>query len=281
MQSIAGLCSLPFTWLVVAMVVAYPRPAEAEYIDLTTLDAMGDANGALFFQNVPLSGTGRFPAFVQIEGQPDFEAYNTTVNDVLNNGSSDTFNHEISISELPIHTVGGIDYYSFYLDINESNGMGQSVEADKFLSLDEIQIYTSNVANQSTGDPSTLGTLVWDLDGLGDSTVLLDFNLGTGSGRADMELLVPVSLFSGGPFVYLYSQFGGVGTVAANELFDGSKAGNYGASDGFEEWALGLDNQNGEDPPDPLPAVPEPATILLLGSGLAAAAAARRRQNRA
>ena len=248
--------------------------ADATTIDLTTAGTSGTLNGALFEQGGTLSGTGRFPAFVQIASNADVtDAYNTRVNDVNDNGSSNTFNHEITLATVPVQTIGLVDYYSFFLDINEEGN-----DSDKYLSLDNVMIFTSTVANQSS-EPLPVGTLRYNMDAGSDNTVLLNFDLEPGSGRADMELLVPTSLFTGAlgsNFVYLYSIFGGVGTNPGA----GFPAGNYAASDGFEEWARGTGTF--EEPPPPPPpdidSVPEPASLLLVGSGLAAAAAARRRR---
>jgi PEP-CTERM motif len=169
--------------------------------------------------------------------------------------------------------------YEFFLDINENNGANAGTDADKYLSLDLLQIYTSTTPNQGTSDPSTLGDLVYTMGT--DNHVGLDFNLGTGSGRADMSLWVPVSLFpsDGSLYVYLYSMFGSVGTIAGGS---GLPAGNYGASDGFEEWALGketldctqIDCEPGQQNFD----APEPASIALMGTGLSAIALRLRRR---
>ena len=114
--------------------------AQAAYIDLTTAAAQGTINSALFIQGTTGAGTGVFPAFVEVTGNdPVLEAYNTTDNDTLDNGNSDTFNHEIQVSELRITTVNSVDYYGFILDINESNN-----STDTFLSLDALKLYSEH-----------------------------------------------------------------------------------------------------------------------------------------
>ena len=111
-------------------------------------------------------------------------------------------------------------------------------------------------------DVSTLGVLIWDLDGnlvapVTDRWVKLNYDLNAGSGSGDMRLFVPNSLFTGGfQYVYLYSQFGGEGGAFVN-------------NDGYEEWAvrtgLTCEQTNTCEPP---PQIPEPSSLLLLGSGL-------------
>jgi len=233
--------------------------AEASYLNLTTAGASGVINGATFTQGSTGSGTGVFPAFVQVDGggsPPVHEAYNTTANNTLDNGSSPTFNHEIRISDIPIFFIGGVAHYSFLLDINESAGGG-----DQYISLDELKVITSTSANQST-TPLPTGTLRYDMNSPGPGNgVLLDFSLGSGSGTGDMAFVVPVSFFAGSlstDFVYLYSKFGVLGTLTAGNSF-GAPAGNYANSDGFEEWAFGASNTS---------TVPEPSTYALYGLGV-------------
>jgi hypothetical protein len=242
--------------LAVATVVALASAANAETLDLQHIGASGDLVGAvggtaLFEQGKTGSGTGIFPAFVQIAGNdPVHDAYNTTVNNVLDNGASSTFNHEIQLQDVATVTRSGVSYYLFVLDVNESNN-----SSDRYLSLDELAVVTSTTPNQSDEtpepfNPDDLGDLRWQMaDG---DRILLDFDLEPGSGFGDMRFLVPTSAFEADDqdkFVYLYSLFGAAGTTCAGLTgpvtgyvgATGCVAGaNYGTSDGFEEWAYNL-----------------------------------------
>ena len=247
--------------------------SHATFVNLMTVGSSGTINGAQFVQGNGGSGTGTFPAFVQISGSgaafdpanPNVrQGYNTTVNGTFDNGSSGTFNHEITFSQLPTISVGGALYYAFLLDINENNNA-----TDRFLSLDDVKIFTSTTANQSSEAlPPNLGTLRYDMDGApdGNSTVVLDYTLNPGSGQYDMELRVPVGNFAGAlgtDFVYLYSKFGTLGVNPGTNLTQGVvvPAGDYGVSDGFEEWSL--------NPSTTIIRTPDGgATIVLLGLGL-------------
>jgi hypothetical protein len=236
---------------------------EATTVDLTTADASGSLDGATggtaqFIQGEVNAGTGVFPSFVQITGSGGGtvkEAYNTTANNTLNNGSSATFNHEITVADLELVTVDGVDYYQFLLDINENSGNG-----NEFLSLDDVVIVISDTANQSVqGIPS--GTTVWDMNNPTD-VVLMDYSLEPGSGDGDMTLLIPVADFTAAgadaeDFVYLYSKFGSVGVVGT-----GKNAKDFGVSDGFEEWALRTTPTDIPDTPD------GGATALMLGMAM-------------
>jgi PEP-CTERM motif len=243
-------------------------PAEATTLNLLTAGTTGTLVGApggtaVFIQGATLSGSGVFPAFVQVTGNdPIHDAYNTTVNNVGDNGASDIFNHEVALSSVPIFTQGGVSYYSFFLDINEANNA-----IDKYLSLDLLTVTTSPTANQSS-TPLPTGTTRWSM--AATDNIVLNFDLESGSGRADMEFLVPLSAFAGAlptDFVYLYSSFGALGINPS-----GLPAGNYGNSGGtFEEWALGRSGGS-------VPSVPEPNSLLLLGTGLVTVALAARRK---
>lgn len=241
-------------------------------LNLTTDGSFGTINGAIYEQIDPqTTGTGTIGTFVQIDAQgnaTEAHAYNTTVNNVLDNGSSDQFNRSITLADVLIVSVGGLDYRQFLLDINESRGGG-----NEFLSLDEIQLFVGGTANSSvesfTGDVLDHdGTLVYQMDAGMDNWVALDSSLNSGSGSGDMFLYVLDSLFDpfgGADVVTLYSLFGQQGDVDATEAAAaGVPAGEYGTSDGFEEWAV------------PGAVIPEPVSFavwsLLLGSvGLATA----------
>ena len=79
--------------------------------------------------------------------------------------------------------------------------------------------------------------------------IQLDFSRNSGSGSGDMFLYVPDTAFTGylaTSNLILFSQFG-------------SPRGTYASNDGFEEWSV-LKTTPGE--------VPEPASVVLLGTVL-------------
>jgi hypothetical protein len=263
--------------LAVAIVLLFATTnAHADYLNLQTAGSFGSINGAIFQQGAQLSGTGRFPAFVQItgSGNPDEsivnDAYNTEANGVLDNGSSNEFNFTLTVAQMVTVQKDGVNYFQFFLDINENS----SAAGEQFLSLDELRVFSGPVAlNQNTTDvdgvaPFPLGTLRYDMDAGANDGILLNYDLEPGSGRADMIFLVPV--WAGANLtdaVYLYSKFGalvGTPTCGGGDVIGGAPGcavspSIYSASDGFEEWALGTGGQ----------VIPEPSTYALYALGAA------------
>jgi hypothetical protein len=263
--------------------LAMSLSAYAAPVDLTTAGDSGVIGGATYTQvDAQPTGTGFIDSFVEIGGanKSVVQAYNTTVNGTFDNGSSPTFNHEITVGTIGfIETDAGL-VMRFLLDINQtSNPQGASL-----FSLDEVQIFISTDANLSTeAFPLALGTLVYQMDAADDEHVMLDYDLNHGSGSGDMTLDIPFALFNAafglggfdtadaqnGAFIYLYSRFG---EIEAN-------------NDGFEEWAY----EKGADIEEPCPTndpecnptdIPEPGSLSLLALGLLGAAVASRRRSR-
>jgi hypothetical protein len=206
-------------------------------LDLTTAGAGGSLNGGLFIQ-VPdqSTGTGVIDPFVRIQANGTEQGFNTDFRPLeFDEQSSPTFTHSLLLSAVPVVNIGGTDYRQFLLDINQTAN-------NPLLSLDQLKIFLEGSGN--IGTLAGLTNLVYDLDAGGDNSIKLNYSLNPGSGAGDMYAYIPTSAFSGGTFVYLYSQFGT----------------NFASNDGFEEWAT-LQGRT--------PTVPEPASVILLGSGLA------------
>jgi hypothetical protein len=208
---------------------------QADMIDLTTAGATDTINGALFQQvDAASTGTGLIQSFVRIQANGEEAGYNTDYRGVeFDELTSATFTHSLSLSDVPIVELGGISYREFLLDINENNGGD-----NELLSLDVLEIYTASTGSL-TDYAGGWGTPDYEM-GAGNS-ILLDYSLNTGSGSGDMYAYIPDSLFTGGPYVYLYSKFSG-------------------ADAGPEEWAVRM-----------VAVVPAPAAVFLgiLGLGVA------------
>jgi hypothetical protein len=237
--------------------------------DLTSVGDVKMINDAYYLQwDGQPTGTGVFNTFVEI-GQPggnvDVEdAYNTTVNNVLDNGSADQHNYSITLGDLSYTTYNSVDYAVFALDVNEDSGHPRGDAADSFLSLDDVQIYVGGTANGSSDMPD--GTLVYQMGDFEENWVALDYSLNNGSGSGDMLLYVEKKAFDDfidTDVVTLYSMFGTASLV--NTFGDGDPTtpdllGDFGQSDGFEEWGLVSGTS--------VTVVPEPGSAILFGAGM-------------
>lgn len=190
--------------------------------------------------------------------------------------NANTFTRTLQLDQLGTVTVGGTDYYEFFLDINEPNN-----DPDRFLSIDSLAIFGQTGATPSADIDINKNnvTSLADVDVFPNldvvyrlgvtNTLILDYSLFAGSGLGyDLALLIPVTEFvnlaTDSRLVFAVGYGGAGGTVAGS-----------GAADGFEEWSAFINPNN--PPPPPPPPVPEPATLALLAIGFLALAARARR----
>jgi hypothetical protein len=234
--------------------------ANATVLDLTTIGSSGTLNGGIFSSpSVITSGTGLIDSFLRIQasGKKAEESGYNTDGALEFDTKSGAFTHSLLLSAIQtnIVNVGGTDYYEFVLDVNETT-------PDSLITLLDLEFYI-DPSPSKTGYPA-LGTKVYDLDigADGDSEVRLDANNFSGSGQLDMLALIPTSLFGSDltQNIYLYSKFGQPD----------------GVDDGFEEWAH---KETGTfTPRDNV--IPEPSTLLLLGTGLLGLVAISRKKRK-
>jgi len=201
-----------------------PTDISATIIDLTTSpDASGEIDGALFFatQQQP-AGTGYIDPFLRIQQKTFEQGYNTDGGFPFDDKSPHNYQHSLYIPDLTATIYNGTPYLVFMLDSNQSG----NAYSEHMISLDCLQLFTSNDPNQTTesftsnGILALNGTLIYNLDATMDSAVLATAK---GSGKADLFLYIPVSLVQTGElYLYLYSCFGN--TI----ISDG----------GFEEWVF-------------------------------------------
>jgi len=232
-------------------------------LDLATTSPQDAKNGAIFYstQQQP-TGTGYIDPFVRIQRMGTEEGYNTdgAIQWDTKDHTGQNWTHSIRLGDVPIVTIGGVNYREFLLDINEA-----ASGTKRMLSLNEFQIYLSD-SNTLTGLDRTNYTftngalyntnLYYDLDSVGtdthgDKVVRMDYTQASGSGSGDMFVYVADSKFTGqssNRFLYLYSAFG-----------------RPDASDsGFEEWAT---IQGRAPAVVPLPAAAWMGVVLLGGIG--------------
>jgi len=263
-------------------------------VDLTDDPTTGVASGsispyigdtAVFMRdNSQPTGTGVFDPFLTVDtggNQHVEQGYNTsTSNQQLPfDDLRDHWNKNLQKKDLAI--VNG--YYVFTLDANET-GNGSD---NRFLSIDNIQLYTSGTGSQTSTGTTTgphgtqldIGTLRWALNDftspltLNNNWVKIDSTRNTplqktsGSGSSDMIAMIPTSALDGAAdddYVYFYNMDGD------HYNADGDLVSTLGtgAEAGFEEWSALVGPAS----------VPDGgSTMLLLGSALTGLAAVRRK----
>jgi hypothetical protein len=239
--------------LLLILVVTAPLAEASSILDLTQKGSYGTINGAIFLQGtINPTGTGVYEPFLRLQQKGTEQGFNTDAHGVLDNKDG-IWTRDLMVETIPTITVDGKQYREIRLDINESK-----TNKSRYLSLDSLEIYLQSsgaisnkagLTNLKYSMDTTVGTVTVD------NFVKLDYSLAPGSGWDDMTILIPESLFSGdsNPYFYLYAKFGV----------------NFSSDAGFEEFAA--------DPPNQ---VPEPATVLLLGVGLAGIAFINKRSGK-
>jgi hypothetical protein len=198
--------------------------AKATIVDLTTgPDASGEIDGALFFATNPQpTGTGYIDPFLRIQEKGFEQGYNTDGGFPFDDKHPHQYQHSLLISDLTPTIFEGDPYLVFMIDSNQSG----NAYSQHTISMDSLQIFTSNDPNQTTesfnaqGILQLNGTLVYNLDATTDSAVLATAH---GSGKGDYFVFLPLDLvLTGEQYLYIYTAYGN--TIVS----DG----------GFEEWTF-------------------------------------------
>jgi hypothetical protein len=206
--------------------LALTPSAEATVVNLANSN-QGTIAGAVFqFTQAQPTGTGVINSFLRIHGtgnQGFEQGYNTSGRPTAFDEKTDpNFTRNIQFSDLQSTTIAlnGTQYFRILLDVNEPNGN------KSLITLDRLQLYTSQQGSQTTSNVASLGMLRYDLDSAGNSSVIIDASRNRGSGSGDVYIYIPTANFVGtapSDFVYLYAAFGQA---------EGDAQG------GFEEFAL-------------------------------------------
>ncbi len=273
---------LPATGLAFAVLLLSAPRASAAECDLYAAASSCLFNGGIYNVVAPHpTGTGVVQSFLRVQQKGTEQGFNTDARPMTCDGvtcddkTDPNFTRNLLTSDVPVVTINGHTYRQFFLDINEPASQGNT---QNLLTLDQVEVYVSNNASLTTHSSSSGGSLtgatkVYDMDsGNTDNFVNLDYVLvGGGSGTGDMVLYVPDDgLFSGNQYVYLFSQFG---CTTCSGGGNGQNAWTkYQSQAGFEEWWVkgSVNTQT---------TVPEPGTLMLFGTAIAAAYARRRKKS--
>lgn len=175
------------------------------------------------------SGTGTFNPFVRLQATGLESGFNTDAAVTLDTKAG-SWTHSILVSDIPVVTINGVNYWELFVDINESNSTPR-------ISLNKVEIYfTTNP--DLTGYPASFPAPEYSFSDTTDAILINDVN--QGSGRGDVRYLVPLNGAGGtitipqdcnygnddcNTFFVLYSQWGGAGST-------------YLAEGGFDEWKV-------------------------------------------
>src|SRR6266496_3405016 len=190
---------------VAAALLPAPRVSGAAIPPTVDLTANGTAEGTIgdvIFKrdNTIPTGTGVFQPFLTLDSPGNSvleQGYNTTTSNQLL-PLDDLRNHwNKNLQKQDLAVVNG--YYVFTLDSNETGNGSQN----RYLSIDNIRIYTSGTGSQTTSNPDALGVLRYFLnDPLSltanpnwvkiDSTRNVPLQKTSGSGSSDMTVWIPM-----------------------------------------------------------------------------------------
>lgn len=269
-------------------------------LDLTYQGAYGTINNAWFLEiGSGSTGSGVYDAFLQLqELQQDPDTwelgYNSDQGPTPDNpemGTTAIHNHTVRWSNIPLvrapRNAAGVSVAAGWFgelrcDINEV------ISAQKrYISADMLEIWLSEHADLGAPDKyyATWGSLpntsmIYDFAGA--PGLALNGGLNAGSGAGDVSAYIPYELFNDwimqtgvtDPYVYVRAQYG-ASTITQLAWRDDKNAfelnGDWGVSDGFDEWGL---DTSGTHPAY----VPEPSTFVLFGLGIFAVVGIVRRR---
>lgn len=211
--------------LMVAMMPVMAAAVTPTEVDISLAgDVSATINDGIWTQWISdeASGTGRFNTYLALQ------AGQTGIERGFNTGGKRNFDEKpqtkaLPLSNVPLVTIEGVVYREFAFDVNQTAGNPR-------MSVDLFAIYQTNDDKLTTNILDANGypvfaagqaNKVYDIDGY---YVVVDYNIGSGSGRANYLLYVPNSKFDQSKsHVIMFAQHGQYGDKADN---------------GFNEWGV-------------------------------------------
>jgi hypothetical protein len=202
---------------ILGVALLLPLTASAVDYDLTAGGSQTINGGIFQTTTIQTTGTGVIEPFLRLQNKDNEAGLNSDEGngEVFADTKVGAWTHDVQLKDLATTTIMGELYLGFLLDINQTS-------ANPTILFNRFDLYV-NPASITDGEQDTVSDLDQFIWGMGNNTLLLNYDLNPGSGAGDLLIFAPVSYFMGlgltaDDFLYVHTEF-------------------CGSNDGFEEFA--------------------------------------------